>query len=317
MPRDRAVRHLEADEPPRGAGRAHLLDRVLADEVTLLRLHDPSEAGLERVRRLVDVVAVERVRHLEAERIAGAEADRRDTIMAARVEQRIPEPFGGLGGNVQLEAVLARVSRARDDRRDARHARRREAIVRDRRDVGLRQPTDERLGARSLHRDQTGRRRDVLPARAAGMPGHPRPVLVDVRRVHRQHEAIARQARDRQVVDDAALRRAENRVLNLADVERAHVVRGQRLERRERALTVDLELAHVAHVEEAHRRAHRAMLLQDSAILHGHVPPAEFHHSRARFDMGVVERSSLERGVHGRSVDHRRLGRSRSDGAPS
>src|SRR5439155_11788717 len=94
VPRDRAVRHLEADEPPRDAGRAHLLDRVLADEVTLLRLHDPSEAGLERVRRLVDVVAVERVRHLEAERIAGAEADRRDTIMAARVEQRIPEPFG-------------------------------------------------------------------------------------------------------------------------------------------------------------------------------------------------------------------------------
>jgi len=70
-----AVGHLEADQlaaRPRGA---HLLDRVAADEVALAGLDDPAESGLQGVRRLIDVVAVERVAHLEPQRVARAEPD--------------------------------------------------------------------------------------------------------------------------------------------------------------------------------------------------------------------------------------------------
>src|SRR3989442_5773430 len=67
--RNGAVRHLETDELSLDALRARRFDRRTTHEITLDRLHDPAESGLERVRRLVDVVAVERVGHLESQRV--------------------------------------------------------------------------------------------------------------------------------------------------------------------------------------------------------------------------------------------------------
>src|SRR5581483_4619727 len=106
----RALRHLEPDELARHARRPHRLDRGAADEVALGRLHHPAQAGLQGIGGLVDVVAVERVLHLEPQGVAGAQPDGLDAVGASRPEQRVPELLRPLRGHVQLEAVLAGVA---------------------------------------------------------------------------------------------------------------------------------------------------------------------------------------------------------------
>ena len=114
--RDAAADHLEADELARQAVRLlHALERRAADEVALVELDDPAEAGLERVRRLVDVVAVERA---AAPRGAACRARRG---RSASTPSRLPSSSSAcqtrsasLGRAEDLEAVLAGVAGARD-----------------------------------------------------------------------------------------------------------------------------------------------------------------------------------------------------------
>ncbi len=63
------------------------------------------------VVRLVDVVAVEAEAGFEAQRIAGAEADRR--IPPARPSSRRANPVRIIGGQRNLEPVLAGIAGAR------------------------------------------------------------------------------------------------------------------------------------------------------------------------------------------------------------
>src|SRR5438093_987764 len=116
---DAAVDHLEADDPPPDAARLLLPQRGGADEVVLLPADDPSEVRLERGRRLVDVVAVEAHRRLEAQRVARAEAARDDVGRSSRLENRLPHAVRRLRRDEDLEAVLASVPGARDRRADA------------------------------------------------------------------------------------------------------------------------------------------------------------------------------------------------------
>src|SRR4051812_21825396 len=58
--RDAAAHHLEADHLAGGAFLLDALQRGAADEVALVELDHPAEAGLDGVGGLVDVVAIER-----------------------------------------------------------------------------------------------------------------------------------------------------------------------------------------------------------------------------------------------------------------
>ena len=214
--------------------------------------------------------------------------------------RRGPEALGPAGGDVELEAVLAGVAGARDDGGHARHRPADEVVVRDAGHVAIGQAAHQRLRLRPLHREQRGLVAHVLPLRAAdAVRGDPRPVLVDVGGVDHEHVVVVGQPVHRQVVHDAAFRVAEGRVLDLADLEGPRVVGAQALDRGERVGAAHLELAHVADVEEADRAAHRAVLLDDPAVLHRHVPAAEGNHLRARLDVNVAERGALERGRRG------------------
>ncbi len=71
---DAAVRHLEPDEPARHARGLLRRERLAAEEVALVHLHDPAEVRLERGDGVVDVVAVERHLRLETQRVPRAEA---------------------------------------------------------------------------------------------------------------------------------------------------------------------------------------------------------------------------------------------------
>ena len=72
---DAAPDHLEADQLARQPALLALEQRLAPTNVALVELHDPAEARLERVGRLVDVVAVEAEARLEPQRVARAEAD--------------------------------------------------------------------------------------------------------------------------------------------------------------------------------------------------------------------------------------------------
>ena len=139
--RHRALGHLEPDQlAAHGPAARTRSMRLAADELALGGLHDPAEAGLERVRRVVDVVAVERVAHLEPQRVARAEADR---APRRRRGPRRAAPFHSSLGLVGRRRTAR--SRPRRCSRCARSAPAtpatlplREAVVADRRDVARR-----------------------------------------------------------------------------------------------------------------------------------------------------------------------------------
>src|SRR2546428_13188064 len=90
MPRDAAWL---GPEPDQRAARAVLADfgqRVAADEVTLVKLHRPAQAGLIRVDRLVHVVPVKAKGGFEAGGVTGAQNLPPHPPGAARPEDRSP-----------------------------------------------------------------------------------------------------------------------------------------------------------------------------------------------------------------------------------
>src|SRR5437764_10807839 len=123
----------EADELSRYAPLLLPDERVAADELALRELHQPAEVRLQWRRRVVDVVSVQRHPHLETQRVARAEPRRRH---AARTEQRLPDRRCIAIVEVQLEAVLAGVAGARDDRRRAGDFPFAEMVVADLRELG-------------------------------------------------------------------------------------------------------------------------------------------------------------------------------------
>jgi hypothetical protein len=68
------------------------------------------------------------------------------------------------------------------------------------------------------------------------------------------------------------------------------------LHRRERIGAGDLDLAHVADVEQPGASADGHVLQDEARVLDGHVPPAERHHAGSRRAVTSVERRLLERG---------------------
>src|SRR5713226_3299494 len=112
--RDVARVGLEADQGPARALRFDVLQRLPADELTLGQLHRPAKTCLVWVRLLIHVVAVKAQRRLEPGRVACAQAGRQHALTLPTSENRVPRFADAVRADEQLEAVLARVSRARD-----------------------------------------------------------------------------------------------------------------------------------------------------------------------------------------------------------
>ena len=146
---------------------------------------------------------------------------------------------------------------------------------------------EQRVARARVDGNRVARRRDLL--------GNPRVVRLDVAGVHDEQEMIRREPVHEQIVDESAVRRRQPRVLRLADGELRRVVRRDALDGGERVLPGDLDLAHVADVEDARAGAHGEMLVHDARVFDRHVPPAERHHLRAGSTMSGVERRLFER----------------------
>ena len=145
---------------------------------------------------------------------------------------------------------------------------------------------EQRVARARVHRHRIADALDVL--------GDPVEVLHDVRRVDDEHEVLVRQPVGQHVVHERALRRRQRGILRLPDGQAAGVVRRDVLDRGQRVGARDLDLPHVADVEQPGARAHGHVLVDDAGVFDRHVPAAELDHPGAEGAMPGVERGFLE-----------------------
>ena len=232
-------------------------------------------------------------------------------------QHRLPDMRGLRRRHEHLEAVLAGVAGARDRDAHAGDFAGGEPVV-----LHLRQ-RHRRERLQHVERGRPLQRQQRVPVarvhgRGVGELGHlaadPGVVLLDVRRVDDQQEVVVGQAIHEQVVDERAGWRRERGVVDLPDGEARGVVGGDLLDGRQRVGAGDLDLAHVAHVEQAGPRPDGHVLVGDPGILDGHVPAAERHHASLVAEVRGVQRGLLEGGL---GVGHAVKGAVRVDRNPS
>jgi hypothetical protein len=102
---------------------------------------------------------------------------------------------------------------------------------------------------------------------------------------------------DDHVVQEGALGRQQSRILGLADGKLCRVVARDLLHGGEGGFAGNLDLAHVADIEDACPRPHGHVFAGDPGVLDGHVPTGERHHAPLRGTVTGVERCFAELGA--------------------
>ena len=204
-------------------------------ELPLVHRDRPREPGLERGDGLEQVLAVERVPHLEAQHVAGRQTAGCAAERLHRLEQRAPQVVGDVLEREQLEPDLARVARPRHDHGPA------PVLGLD----ALHEREVARLGEQPLHhvhRLGTLDREEapvlvvhqvhaVVGRRLLQDLQHP----LRVRRVRHDEVPLVVEAVDDQVLDHAAALVQHEVVQGLTDGGSGHVVRDDPLQHAERA----------------------------------------------------------------------------------
>ena len=97
------------------------------------------------------------------------------------------------------------------------------------------------------------------------------------------------------VVDESAVLIQQAGILRLADFEFRSIVGGDVIDQVQGLRTANLDLAHVADIENPDALAHGVVLFEHAGILHGHVPSAEVDHLCAHAAVNCVQRSRPQR----------------------
>ena len=207
------------------------------------------------------------------------------------------------GGDINLETVLAGVPGVRDARGRGAHLAIHEPIVADGGEVHGRQflhgvsrlgALDGKLGvtaAREIHaRVKAVERADVLE------------IFLLVGGVDTKEVMVLGDLVDQDVVHESAVRIEQPGVLRLADFQLVDGVGGGEIGELRGLRPVDFDLTHVADIENPDGAAHGLVLVDDSGVLDGHVPPAEIHHFGAQGAMNGIQRSGFERGRRGHEI---------------
>src|SRR6266567_4730708 len=108
-PRHAAWRNPQPDQSARRPGSLDLRQPRATYERCFARADHPAQTGLVRIGRPIDVVTIQRKASFGAQRVARAETARAGA-------ERVPDVFGVSSFDHDLEAVLARVASARDQR---------------------------------------------------------------------------------------------------------------------------------------------------------------------------------------------------------
>src|SRR5580700_1282903 len=120
-------------------------------------------------------------------------------------------------------------------------------------------------------------------------------ILFLVGGVDAQKVVVAGDFMDQHVVHEAAMLVEQSGVLDLARLEAAGGVGGDEIGELKRLRAGDVDLAHVADIEDSDALADSEVLLDQRGILDGHVPTAEVHHFGASGAMDGVEAGGFER----------------------
>src|SRR5690349_10260903 len=190
MPGDVAGLHLETEKPALRSLGLYLLQGLATEELTFVELDSPAQTGLVGVDGLVHVVAPEAERGLEPGRVTGTQSRRQDTLARAALEDRVPDLADTLALHHDLEAVPARVARARDDRGHAGDVAVAESEVGD-----VVEPLGghQSLGLGPLEGNQAKFEGAVLDGHVRGcVRAHPVEVFLAIRGVHDGEEAVLR-----------------------------------------------------------------------------------------------------------------------------
>ena len=202
---------------------------------------------------------------------------------------------------VELEAVLARVPGARDQRLRPEQRASQEPVV-PKLERRVRHVPPEHLGrARPLQGEQRRLVRAILePHARRAVLAHPGQVLLTIRRVHDDHE-LRLGTVDEQVVHDPAVRVAHGRVHGLAGLGGRQVVRDQPVHECERLGSRDEELAHVRDVEQPRALPHELVLPHVAGVADRHLVAREVDEPGSGRDVEGMERRTLDgvRRAHG------------------
>ena len=121
-------------------------------------------------------------------------------------------------------------------------------------------------------------------------------VLILVGGVCADKDVAVRNFVDQDVVHETAMIVEQAGILSLALIEPGDGVGGECIGALDRSRSVNLDLAHVADIEQSDGLADSIVLVDDAGILDGHVPAAEIDHFGSHLAVYRIQRSSLERG---------------------
>jgi len=290
-PGDPPVHEFEADELPADPLLVLPDQDVASEELVLLEFNDPFEVRLQRGRRVVDVVPIERELGLEPERVAGAQADRLEAMRFARLDNGVPYGAGLMVESVDLEPVLARVARPGNQTFFSGHLAEGagEGFHRRQDDVG--QGLEDRDRFAALEGELAVAVRGVIQADLEGalLGDDIGVVLVGVRGVDDEEIKLRMEAIDQHIVHVGALGRHQGRILDHAGRKTGDVVRRNVLDEGQSVLAGDVDLAHVADVEQPRRRPAGDVLVDDALVFDGHVPADKLYHLGPEFAVVGVE----------------------------
>jgi hypothetical protein len=125
------------------------------------------------------------------------------------------------------------------------------------------------------------------------MRDHPVAVFRDVGGVDAEKIVILGRAVADDVVHDATLGVTQDRVLCLPEPRQRGISDHQFLTHLQGPRTSDLNLPHMAEVEQSRPGAHGLVFGQDAGVLYGHLPTAELGHARTQDAVSVIERSAF------------------------
>src|SRR5260370_15509335 len=200
-----------------------------------------------------------------------------------RIEKYFELVFTGIAG-ARHDTILDSSDGARDD------AKARYGIERK---FGYRR--ENRPSFRPLYRHQRSLGTHIVQLGATAVePDEPFAIHVDIRGVDAQHVPLGSEAVDNEVIDRAAVGRAHPRVLGLAVGETRGRICERMLEQRERPRPAQVELAHVAQIENAGGGADRQVLFDYAAIVERHIEAAKLRHSRAELAIQTEKRRVLD-----------------------
>src|SRR5712692_2566944 len=222
-------------------------------------------------------MSIERKPRFHSERIARTESAGLKPNVPAGVEKRLEQMLGARSVEKYLEPIFTGIASARHDTIfDSGDRARGDAKARYRIDWKFGYRRENRVSLPSLYRHQRSLVTHIVQLGAIAVePDEPFAIHVDIRGVDAQHVPLGSEAVDNEVIDRAAVGRTHQRVLRLAVGETRGRICQRMLEQRERPRPAQVELAHVAQVENAGRRPYRQMLFDDAGVVERHLEAAE------------------------------------------